>query len=429
MAKIVIVGGGFAGTSAAREFERASIRSATQRDDVTLVDQRNFMLFTPMLPEVAGGSIETRHIVAPFRSYLKKTTFELGEITAVDLSGRTITLRHPVTQRSRELRYDELVLAFGSTNSTMGVPGAERFALPLQRIEDARKIRSRIIGAMEVAAGTKDLSERDALLRFVIVGGGFTGVEAAGELRGFVHALVKYYPSVEAGQVEFAVVQSEDRLLPHLPQKFGKYAAASLRERGVQILLGAKVAKVDENGLDLTSGKHLASRTIVWAAGTKPAPIVQDLGLETSEHGAVKVNPDFSVPDRAHLWAIGDCAAIPKRGGGTYAPLAQNAVREGPLLARNVLASISGSRTKRFRYRTLGQMASLGNRQALTALPGGRMITGTPAWFLWRSYYLSRLPGLQQKVRVALDWTLDAVFPPEMAWLPSLNGEQDETAR
>lgn len=416
MARILIVGGGFAGTSAARAFEKSNRRDPA---DVLLIDRQNFMVFTPMLPEVASGSIETRHIVQPFRSSLRNTAFELAEVISADTGGRTVTVRHPLTSDLRVIQYDELVLALGSTPSTTGVQDAQTYGLPLRTIADAQEIRSRTIGAIEVAAKTRDIVERDRLLRFVIVGGGFTGVEAAGELRGFLRSVVKYYPSIDCQHIELIIIQSEERLLPHLAEQFGKYAAGSLVERGVRVLTGEDVSSLDVHGLELKSGKRIESRTVIWSAGVKPAPIVETLGLETNQHGAVRVHSDFSVPGHPHIWAIGDCAAIPKPGGGTYAPLAQNAIREGPLLARNVLASLRGKSTKNFRYQKLGQMASLGDRQAVAELPGGRMLTGTPAWLLWRSYYLSRLPGLNKKTRVAIDWTLSLVFPPEIAWLPT----------
>ncbi|HEY5426565.1 MAG TPA: FAD-dependent oxidoreductase, partial [Candidatus Tumulicola sp.] len=304
------------------------------------------------------------------------------------------------------------------TSSTMGIPGVEKFTLALKTIADAMQIRNRVLGALEVAAKTKDLIERDRLLRFVIVGGGFTGVEAAGELRGFLGTVLRYYPAIDACAVEVVLVDGGRALLPHLPPKFGKSAAGSLDERGVRIHLGDDACAADGHGLELKSGKRLESRTIVWAAGVEAAPLVKTLGVETSAQGAVKVNGDFSVRGSRHLWAIGDCAAVPQPNGGTYAPLAQNATHEGPLLARNILAALDGRPTRNFRYKELGQMASLGDRQALAELPGGRLLSGTPAWLLWRAYYLSRLPGWNRKARVAVDWSLEMAFPRGVGKLP-----------
>ncbi|MDQ2679956.1 MAG: NAD(P)/FAD-dependent oxidoreductase [Candidatus Eremiobacteraeota bacterium] len=413
--EIVIIGGGFAGLAAAREFERRSDRRSIR---LTLINRENYMLFTPMLPEVAGGALDARTIAQPLRAGLRACQFELADVIGVDHTGRTLSLRHPLTHQIKSLTYDELVLALGSTSSTMGVPGVEKFTLALKSIADAVQIRNRVLGALEVAARTSDLVERDRLLRFAIVGGGFTGVEAAGELRGFLHAILHYYPAIKFSEIEVVIIESGQRLLAHLPEKFGKSAAASLSDRGVRIKLGDDVAAVDGHGLELKSGANLPSRTIIWSTGIEPSPLVKSLGLPVSKHGAVKVNGDFSVEGVAHLWAIGDCAAVPKAGGGTYAPLAQNATREGPLVARNILASLKGRPTRNFRYKELGQMASLGDRQAVAELPGGGLVSGTAAWLLWRSYYLGRLPGWSRKARVAMDWTLEIAFPRGSGRLP-----------
>ncbi len=406
--RVVIVGGGFAGFSAAREFERRWKGAGDL--EVVLVDRNNFMLFTPMLPEAATGSVEVQHITEPFREELNRVRFELGEVLSVDEARRIVTLRHPLTNESKALPYDELVLALGSAVSTMGIDGVERCTFPLGTLTDAERLRNAVIAAAEVASETIDLVERDRLLRFVVVGGGYTGVETAGELSAFLRSILRYYPALNPEIVRVVVVEAEKRLLPHLPDRFGKYAARVLRDRGIEIRTGVNVDAVDAAGVTLKGGERYESRTIIWSAGTEPAPLVRRLGLKVSHQGAVETARDLSVDGHPHLWAIGDCAAIPKKNGGTYAPLAQNATREGPLLARNVLARLRGKRTKAFAYRTLGQMASFGNRHAVALLPGGVMMTGFLAWMLWRIYYLGRLPGVSRKARVAVDWTLGVTF-------------------
>ncbi|MDQ2866700.1 MAG: NAD(P)/FAD-dependent oxidoreductase [Candidatus Eremiobacteraeota bacterium] len=423
MPHVVILGGGFAGLSAAKELERRRNRIRNLR--ITLVDRNNFMLFTPMLPEAATGSVEVRHIAQPFRADLHHVEFLLADVLGVNERSREVEVRHPLTQERTSLRYDELVFALGSTPSTLGVPGAGRYGLTLRSVDDARRVRDAVIGALEVASHTDEVNERDRLLRFVIVGGGFTGVESAGELIAFIGSIVKYYPLPKSA-VDVVLVGAESRLLEHLPEKFGKYAARSLRDRGVRVEVGRRVESVDGNGVALDGGERLESRTVLWDAGVEPSALVKTLGLKTSSHAAIDVEADFSVSQHPHLWAIGDCAAVPKKSGGTYAPLAQNAVREGPLLARNIIARLRGRATKRFRYRELGQMASLGNRQALAELPGGKMVTGSAAWLLWRAYYLSRLPGAGRRTRVLLDWTLGLAFPPSLASLPT---EEYETTK
>lgn len=420
-ARVVILGGGFAGVATARALERIG----KKRVDITLVSRQNFMLFTPMLPEVAAGSIEARDIMQPLRAAVRHGTnrtgssdFELGEAIGADLAARTVTVRHPITHDSKCIEYDELVLALGATDSTMGVPGVEKFAVPLKTIADAEIVRSRVVGALEVAAKTHDLLERDRLLRFVIVGGNFTGVELAGELQAFLGSILRYYPGIDPKQVELLVLESSGSLLGHLPKQFGRYAAAVLSKRGAKLLLHEQVSAVDSRGVELKDGKRIASGTILWAAGDKPSPLAALLGLKTNKHGAIETSGDFAVTGTPHVWALGDCAAVPKPRGGTYAPLAQNAIREGPLLARNIVARMRGKATRNFRYRELGQMASLGNRRAVAEMPGGHMVTGLAAWIIWRAYYLSRVPGFTHKTRVALDWALGLAFPPQTSRLP-----------
>ena len=273
-------------------------------------------------------------------------------------------------------------------------------------------------GALEVTAKTNDLLERDRLSRFVVVGGNFTGVELAGELQAFLHSILRYYPGIDPASVEVVVVESSDRLLGHLPEKFGKYAASVLRKRGTRLVLGREVNAVDPHGVELKDGERIESATVIWAAGVAPSPLAKQLGIKTNEHGAIETGGDFAVAGTPHVWAVGDCAAVPRPQGGTYAPLAQNAIREGKLLAANIRARLGGKPTKNFRYSELGQMASLGHRNAVVELPGGRMLTGALAWFAWRTYYLGRLPGWNRRTRVALDWTLALAFPPETARLP-----------
>ncbi|MGA7748286.1 MAG: NAD(P)/FAD-dependent oxidoreductase [Candidatus Aquilonibacter sp.] len=413
-ARVVIIGGGFAGVATARELERAGKSEV----DVTLVSRQNFMLFTPMLPEVAAGSIDAQDIMQPLRTAGRdrrnaggSSRFELGEAIGVDVARRTVTVRNPVTHDSKLLEYDELVLAVGATESTMGVPGVEKFAVPLKTIEEAQMVRSRVVGALEAAATTSDLAARDRLLRFVVIGGDFTGVELAGELLAFLHAILGYYPSIDCAKVELVVLESGARLLGHLPDKFGKYAAAALSKRGARLRLNEEVSAIDGRGVELKSGERIASGTVIWAAGEKPSPLADVIGLKTNKRGAIETGADFAVSGASHVWALGDCAAVPRPKGGTYAPLAQIALREGPLLARNIIARIRGRSTANFSYEELGQMASLGDREAVVELPGGVMVTGFVAWLLWRTYYLGRLPGLRRKTRVALDWTLGLVFP------------------
>ena len=426
---VVILGGGFAGVSTARELEKI----APSGVQITLVNRENYQLFTPMLPEAASGSVDARHIAVPLRVSLCRAGFLLGEAERIDVHAKTLDVIHPVLKTRTRLSFDHLVLALGAQTSTFGLPGIAEHTLPLKSLVDAAQLREHIGGMFEAAAATQDRSERDRFMRFLIVGGGFTGVETAGELAGFVRRLHKFYPALREFTPELIIIDSEERLLTQLPKRFGKRAAASLRRRGVDIQLGEKVASADEGGLRLEGGRSYESATIVWTAGVEPAPLVAKTGLKTSRHGALVVNGDLSVPGVPGVWAAGDCARVPKGDGGTYASLAQNAVREGPLLARNIVAALRGQATKTFTYTREGMMASLGDRDAIAELPGQRMIAGLPAWLLWRGYYLSHLPGLPQKLRVAADWTLTGMFASNIARLPWISQhaltEEDHAAQ
>jgi NADH dehydrogenase len=424
-AEILILGGGFAGVSAARELER----KAPNEVGVTLVSRENYLLFTPMLPEVACGTIEARHIVQPLRAGLRRARFILGDVLEINVSERTVSVLHPLLGSRSTLRFDHLVLALGSQTSTFGLPGVAHHTIPLKTLFDAAQLRSRVTGAFEAAAGTNDRDERDRRLRFIIIGGGFTGVEIAGEMTGFIQHIRRYYPTLSGCTPEIIVVEGGKRLLAELPARFGKRAAVSLQKRNVSLELGERVASADEGGLSLKNGKRYESATLIWVAGVEPAPVMKKLGLATSKEGALLVNGDFSVPGLPGVWGIGDCVQIPKPAGGTYASLAQNAVREGPFLAKNIVATLHGKSTKLFAYRLQGMMASLGDRDALAELPGRQMIAGFPAWLLWRAYYLSRLPGLSRKMGVAMDWIMSGVFQQSVARLAFVTGGSAKECR
>ena len=412
--EIVIVGGGFAGVAAARELERRARRKDVR---VTLVSRTNYLLFTPMLPEVAGGSIDARGITQPLRAALRHTNVELAETREVDLDSRTITVESPLTGQREALHFDHLVLALGSIVSDGGVRGVREHAIYLKTVPDAVALRDRVLGALEVAASTRELVERDRLLRFVVVGGGFTGVETAGELVAFLRAVRRFYPELHDTDAMVELVERDDRLLSSLPEKFGKRAAGALRDRGVVLHMGAKIASVDAGGLQFEDGARMESRTVVWSAGVRPEPLIETLPLRRSQHGALIVNPDFSVPECAGVWAIGDCAAIPNRTRwNVRAHGAERGARRAAARAQH--SCVHGQPAhERFRLQTFGPDGVTRRPVWPGGVPGNRMISGRAAWVLWRTYYLGRLPGWYRKARVAADWTLDAIFPPGVSRL------------
>ncbi len=410
---IVILGAGFAGIATARVLERMFRPDEAK---ITLISRENYSLFTPMLPEVSSSGLEARHIVTPVRVQLRHTEFVLAKVTAVDLDRRTIDVEHALVGTHQVIAYDQLAFALGSVSSTFDIPGVAERALPLKTLEDAERLRNHVIAMLEIAAVTSDPALRARLLRFVFVGGGFTGVEAAGEMTDFFHSALRFYPTIAPAEVAIALIEGGKALLPDLDPAMGAYSARLLERRGIDVVLNDPVVAVDDAGLHLKSGRVFASETVVWSAGVRPPPLLAQLPLET-QRGAIVVNADMSVPNRAGLWAIGDCAVIPAPDGGRYPATAQHAIREGPALAENIAAAVRNQPTKPFRFRTIGMMASLGGRRGVIGLRGGIVLTGFLAWFLWRTYYLVRLPGADRRVRVAIDWTLDLIFPRDISEL------------
>jgi len=415
-ARILILGGGFAGLATARKLERL-LRPGEA--DMTLVSRENYTLFTPMLPEIGSGNLETRHVVTPVRAQLRRTHFVLADVRAIDLEAKTVTVEHTIMGTTQVLSYDQLVIGLGSVTSTFGLPGIAERSIPYKTLEDADRVRNHVIAMLELADVTSDPVMRKRYLTFVFVGGGFTGVEAAGEMADFFRSTSRYYPGIEQSEIEVVLVEGGKKLLPDLQAGMGEYSATALERRGVRVMTESMVAGADEVGLQIKNGPTIATSTIVWSAGVKPSPVVSALAIGTGRGGSVVVDPDLSVPNHPGVWAIGDCAAVPDPDapGKSYPATAQHAIREGPVLASNIVARLRGEPTKLFRYRAMGMMASLGARRGVAGLQGRFLITGFLAWLLWRTYYLIRLPGLDRQLRVAFDWSLGLFFPRDIAEL------------
>jgi len=422
---IVIVGGGFAGIAVGRRLER---RLRAGEAEIVLLSRDNYSLFTPMLPEVTSGELEVRHVVTPIREQLARTRFVLADVDAIDVGRREVTYHHVLTGTRIVQRYDHLVLALGSSTSTFGLPGIAEHTWPLKRLEDADALRNHLVWLLELADTIADDARRRRLLTLVVVGGGFTGVETAGEIVEMFRSVLRFYKNLRVDEVRMILVEAGASLLAGLPPKMGEYSRRVLERRGVEVLLGDGVAGADERGLTLQSGRRVESETIVWSAGVKPSRTLASIALPTTKRGAVSTERDMRVKGFDDVWALGDCAAIPDGAGGIYPMTAQHAIREGPRLADNIVAVLRGKPTTPFRYRSLGMMAALGGRKAVAQLPGNVVITGFVAWFFWRTYYLLRLPGLDRKLRVAFDWTLELLFPRDTAELRFGEREGEEAA-
>jgi NADH dehydrogenase len=411
--RVVVLGGGFGGVAAARRLEQ--LLPWTPGLDVTLVSQGNSLLFTPMLAEVAAGSVEAANVSVPLRAACPRTRFRRAEVLGVDPAAQVVHLRS-AGGVLESLPYDHLVLAVGAVPNLRDLPGVAANALTLKTLEDARRLRDHVIGRLEQADQEADPRERRRWLTFVVAGGGFAGTEAVASVFDLVHSVLRYFPHVRPSEPRFVLVHSRERILPELGRRLAGYAHDKLEARGIQLRLGVTVAAADAGGVVLSDGERLPARTLVWAAGSRPSPLLADLPL-ARHGGAVLVDPTLRVRGTGNVWAVGDCAHVPdieRRGAPPCPPTAQHAVRQGKAAADNVVAAITGRRPQPFRYRALGFLVPLGHQSAAAELRGMRF-SGLPAWLLWRGLYLWKLPGPQKRLRVLLDWTVELFFPRDIA--------------
>jgi NADH dehydrogenase len=404
--RIVILGGGFGGVYCARQLERLLKR---RRDvEITLVSRDNFFLFTPMLHEVAASDLDITHIVSPLRALLTRTTVLVGDVQGIDLHRRVVSVSHGLSRHQHDLEFDQLVLALGSTTNFYGVRSLEQRALTMKTLGDAIHLRNRVIGMLEEAE-SEGPTVGDGLLTFVVAGGGFAGVETIAAVNDFVREALRFYRRLSPKQLRLVLVHAGSEILPELGSELGQYTRRKLTARGVEIFLNAKVANVDTDAVVLRDGRRIPSRLVVWTAGTSPHHLLQSLPCPL-ERGRICVNETLAVPGWPGVWAVGDCAVVPdQRTGRAHPPTAQHALREGRTAARNIAAVLDGRDTETFDFRTIGQLAAIGRRTGVARVLGWNF-SGFVAWWLWRTIYLTKLPRLDRKVRVAIDWTLDLVF-------------------
>ncbi|MEO6713317.1 MAG: NAD(P)/FAD-dependent oxidoreductase [Mycobacteriales bacterium] len=404
LTRVVIVGGGFAGVSAAQRFERLVLRGVSI--DVTVISDSNFLLFTPMLAEVASSALEPAHISAPVRSAVAHTRFRHGAVDDIDTTGRAVLMS------GDRVPYDHLVIAVGSVPSFLDLPGVEENSFTMKDLADATRLRDHVIALLERCDQLTDPKERERLLTFVVAGGGFAGAETVAELFDLVHGVLHLYPGITADEPRFVLVHSRDRILPELSPQLGAYALERLRARGIGFRLGIRVSEASSDAVVLSDGARISTATFVWTAGTRPSPFVARIAGEHARNGALVTDATFRVTGLDRVWAVGDCARIPDldQGGAPFPPTAQHALRQGRALADNIAAVISGRPPVAFRFRTIGVLVALGHRTAAAEIRGHRF-SGLAAWLLWRGIYLAKLPGTEKRVRVLLDWLLDLVFP------------------
>lgn len=402
---VVIVGGGFGGAAAARHLERVLPRQSAR---LVLVNQANFMLYTPFLPEAAAGTLEPRHVVTPLREILQRTYLRLGSVVGHDPRAKTVELRTKAGD-SEALPYDQLLIAVGSVSRTRPIPGLTEHAVGFKSLADAIYLRNHVIETLEEANATDDPARRDELLTYVFVGGGYAGLEALAELQDFAADAIESYPRARLHGMRWVLVEAAERVLPEIDATLADYALRELRGRGIDIRLGTTLERVEAASASLSGGETLPTRTVVWTAGVAPQPILRELELPLDDRGRVPVDEHLRVDGLDSVWAIGDCAAAPDPRGGTCPPTAQHAVRQGPVAAGNIAAELGIGTARPFDYRSNASFANLGRYKAIGRL-GERTFRGFPAWWLARTYHMSQIPGGARKARAVLDWTASLPF-------------------
>lgn len=411
--RIVIVGGGFSGAYCAQELER---KLRADEGEIVLIDRQNFFVFSPLLVEAGSGNLEPRHVVVSIRSFLKRARFVLGEVFKVDFENQLLLFRRAGTGPEETIAYDHLVLAPGSVTRLPDVQGLGENGFEIKSLQDAIALRDRAIRQLELADLERDPAVRRRMLHFVVVGANFTGTEVAGEFDVYLRRAGKLYRNIEPNDIAVTLVEIGERILPALDEDLANYARQRLEARGVRIELESSISSVAPDHVVLSDGRTLETETVIWCAGIAPSPLISELDLPTDERGYVVCDPELRVRGQSNVWAIGDSAVNVDSSGAAYPATAQHAVQQGVALAENIARVLRGKRARACEIKTKGSLAALGCRTGVARVFGIKL-SGFAAWFLWRTVYLMKMPGLARRVRVALDWTIDLVFPPDVVAL------------
>jgi NADH dehydrogenase len=429
--RVVVLGGGFAGLECIRRLESYFMRDLDI--EIVLVSEDNFLLFTPMLPQVASGMIETRHIIMPIRALIEKTIFYEDRVRNIDPFGKIVILSGTSEKRGISLHYDFLVIALGSQTNFFGLTNVEEHAYTMKTLNDAMILRNRIIDMLEQSENETNPILRKSLLTFVVVGAGFAGIETAGELIDFVLDARKYYPHISKQDIRVVVLEALSSILPGFSEKLAKFAYEKLIQRGINIRLNTAVTSFDGTevlvkSLENRENKNIEAiqtKTLVWTAGITPVDTIKNSIFKT-EKGKIIVNEFLEIPDFPGVFAIGDCCqTIDPVTKKPYAPTAQLAEAHAKIAAHNLYALIRNKQKKNFEYKSKGQMAIIGKRSGIASV-FGMNIYGFLAWWLWQSVYLSKISRLEKRVRVLLDWTIDLFFDRDISRLKYLKRESSK---
>jgi NADH dehydrogenase len=401
----LILGGGFAGSYVARKLGKRGS---------TIVSPENFMLFTPMLPEAASGTLEPRHTVVPIRAMCPHSDLVLGRATAHDAAGRRVQVE--TEERVFWLGYTNLVIALGAVVRTLPIPGLAEHALGFKSLDEAIHLRNHVLQRLEAASAARAEAHRRRELTFVFVGAGYAGVEALAELSDLIRDALRFYPSLQSEPQHWVLVDAAPKILPEIPSKLGDYAAMLLAKRGVDIRVNTTLDEVEPHACRLSDGETLLTSTVVWTAGVRANPMLGEFGLPLDERGRVRVDETMRVEGEQNLWALGDCAAVPNQAtpGRVDPPTSQHALRQAKRLAKNLAGE-----NRPYRYRTLGEVATLGRYRGIANV-FGIPIKGFLGWWVTRTYHLYQLPLFSRKLRVVTDWTVALLFRRDIVELGAL---------
>jgi NADH dehydrogenase len=409
---------------------RLSRKLNSVQAEVIVIDPQPHMTYQPFLPEAAAGNISPRHSVVPLRRELKRCHIVSGEVTKVEHTRKTVTVR-PIDGPVKEIAYDHIIVAPGSVSRTLPIPGLRERGIGFKTIGEAIYLRNHILDRLDIAATTPDAGMRKASLTFVFVGGGYAGVEALAEMEDVVRDGLKYYPELEQDEVRFVLVEASNRILPEVGPEMGAYAARQLQKRGIDIRLETRMESCVDGEVRLSDGEVFRAETLVWTAGVKPSPMLDHTDLPRGPRGHLTCNTKLQVVDGDTVlegaWSAGDCAQVPDltNPGAWCSPSAQHAVRQASRLADNIRAVIIGAQPKDYQHKYAGSVASLGLYKGVAKIYGVKL-KGFPAWMMHRTYHMSRIPSFNRKVRVLADWTLAFVLKREVVSLGQLHAPREE---
>ena len=405
---VVIAGGGFGGFYAAHRLERVLPRQSAR---ITLVSDVNFMLYTPLLPGAASGTLEPRHVVVPIREELDCTDIRLGHVTGLDAGASKLRYRSQIG-KDEELRYDQLIIALGSVSRVLSLPGLAEHGLGFKTIAEATALRNRALLNLEIAESLDDPREREPYLSFVFVGAGYAGVEGIAELQDYIADAIERYPRCRTQGTRWVLVEAERQIMPEIPEDLAEFAGRELRARGIEIRAGTRLQSAGEDTVELSDGERIPARLLAWTAGVKPPKLVSELGLPLHPSGRIDVDATMRVKGHENIWAVGDSAAVPdpaQKYEGVCPPTCQHAIRQGRRAAENVAASLGHGKVRKFTYKTLGVFVDLGRYEAVATMLGFKL-RGFPAWFAARTYHLAMMPGGARRLRLVADWTVGLLF-------------------